>query len=64
VIAWRSVEGTSVPNRGRVELREAPGDRGTEIVVDLTYEVPAGPVGAVVAKLFGEEPLEQIKDDL
>jgi uncharacterized membrane protein len=34
------------------------------VVVDLRYEPPAGQLGAVVAKLFGEEPGLQINGDL
>jgi uncharacterized membrane protein len=47
-----------------VRFAAAPGRRGTEIVVDLRYEPPAGRVGAMVAKLFGEEPSQQIDGDL
>jgi uncharacterized membrane protein len=64
-IAWRSVEGsTRVPNRGVVRFSEAPGDRGTEVQVELKYEPPAGAIGAAFAKLFGEEPSQQIAGDL
>jgi uncharacterized membrane protein len=64
-IAWRSVEGTTnVPNRGVVRFAPAPGDRGTEVEVELKYEPPVGALGAAVAKLFGEEPSQQIASDL
>ncbi len=64
-IAWRSVESsTSVPNRGVVRFKVAPGDRGTELQVELKYEPPGGVVGAAFAKLFGEEPGQQIDGDL
>ena len=63
-IAWRSIEGGDVETSGSVELRAAPGDRGTEVHVALSYTVPGGPLGAIVAKLFGEEPGQQIEDDL
>jgi uncharacterized membrane protein len=63
-LAWRSLEGTSVPNRGTVCFKTAPGSRGTEVVVELKYEPPAGALGAAVAKLFGEEPGQQISGDL
>lgn len=63
-LAWRSVEGASVPNRGTVCFKKAPGERGTELVVELKYEPPAGALGAAVAKLFGEEPGQQIAGDL
>jgi len=64
-VAWSSIEGsTSVPNRGVVRFNRAPGERGTEVQVELKYEPPAGAVGAAVAKLFGEEPGQQIDGDL
>lgn len=63
-IAWRSVENAQVPNVGAVHFHEASGDRGTEVRVRIEYNPPAGKVGATVAKLFGEEPGQQVSDDL
>lgn len=64
LIAWRSMEGTTVPNSGTVEFVPAPGDRGTEVRVELNYNPPGGIVGATIAKLFGEEPSIQVDGDL
>lgn len=64
LITWRSVAGADVNNRGSVLFRPAPGGRGTEVVVELTYEPPAGAVGLAAAKLLGEEPAQQIAGDL
>ena len=64
LIAWRSIEGSDIVHEGSVRFDEAPGDRGTEVYVDLLYEAPAGRAGAALAKLFGEEPTQQIRDDL
>jgi len=47
-----------------VTFREAPGDRGTEIIVDLEGSVRGGVLGEVVQKLAGSEPLAKVKDDL
>jgi len=63
-IAWRSLEGADVANSGSVRFSPAPGGRGTEVTVELEYEPPGGAVGAAVAKLFGEEPDQQLRDDL
>jgi len=63
-IAWRSVAGSEVDNTGSVRFVPAPGDQGTELHVDMRYSPPAGAVGATIAKLFGEEPQVQLKDDL
>ena len=65
LIAWRSVEHADVPNEGAV--RFSPTGRNgehTQVLVSLTYHPPGGPLGAAVAKLFGEEPAQQISDDL
>lgn len=63
-IAWRSVEGSSVDNSGVVRFQPAPRDQGTEVHVELEYSPPGGALGALVAKLFGEEPNQQVSDDL
>jgi uncharacterized membrane protein len=63
-IAWRSIEGSDVENSGSVRFRPAPGARGTEIRVQLQYDPPAGVIGRTLAKLFGEEPDQQIHEDL
>jgi uncharacterized membrane protein len=64
VIAWRSVGGSQVENSGRVRFKDAPGDRGTEVHVELEYAPPFGSLGATVAQLLGEEPARQASDDL
>jgi uncharacterized membrane protein len=64
LISWRSLPDASVPNSGTVRFTEAPGDRGTEVHVELQYEPPGGKLGALIAKLFGEEPQQQVKGDL
>ena len=65
LIAWRSI-GTDddVRNSGIVRFVPAPGDRGTEIHVAIDYDPPAGKAGALIAKLFGEDPGEQTADDI
>jgi len=64
MIAWKSVGDPDVPNAGSVWFKPVPGDRGTEVRINLEYNPPAGVIGATVAKLFGEEPGQQINDDL
>ena len=63
-IAWRALPDADVPNSGSVEFRRAPGDRGTEVHVEIHYDPPGGKLGALVARVFGEEPGEQVADDL
>jgi uncharacterized membrane protein len=62
-IGWKSAEIAEVPNSGVVEFRPTK-NRGTEVRVTLTYQPPAGKLGALVAKLFGEEPQQQVDEDL
>jgi uncharacterized membrane protein len=64
LLAWHSTEDADIVNAGTVRFERAPGDRGTLIHVDFHYTPPGGKPGAMVAKLFGEEPEMQIDDDL
>lgn len=64
LIAWRSTEGSAIENSGSVRFETAPGGRGTFVRVALRYSPPGGPLAATIAKLFGEEPRLQLKDDL
>jgi uncharacterized membrane protein len=63
-ISWKSLPGSRVDNAGTVHFAAAPGDRGTEVKVVLHYDVPGGRAGRLVAKLLGEEPEQQVRDDL
>ena len=64
LIGWESQEGADVKNHGRVEFRDAPADRGTEIHAAIHYDPPAGALGKLVAGLFGKDPGEQAHADL
>jgi uncharacterized membrane protein len=64
LIAWASEESAQVDNSGFVRFSPAPGDRGTEVKVVMEYNAPGGMVTAAIAKLFGEEPEQQIGDEL
>lgn len=63
-IAWESEDDASVANSGRVTFRDAPGGRGTEVELTITYDPPGGAVGALVAKMFQREPNIQARRDL
>jgi uncharacterized membrane protein len=63
-ISWRSLDRADVPNSGTVEFSPAPGGRGTELRVRLQYDPPGGKAAKWFAKLFGEEPAQQLYDDL
>ena len=64
VITWRSLENSDVDNAGAVRFEQAPGGRGTIVRVNFEYNPIAGVLGAAVARLFGEEPNQQLDDDL
>jgi uncharacterized membrane protein len=64
LIGWRSLPGADVVSVGSVRFSPAAGGRGTVITVELEYSPPGGGAGAAVAKLFGEEPSQQVDDDL
>ena len=64
LLAWRSLPGSEVGNAGSVHFRPIAEGRSTEVRVVLSYDPPAGRVGAAVARLFGEEPSQQVADDL
>jgi len=64
LLAWHSVEGAEIENAGTVRFERAPGGRGTVVRVEMQYSPPGGKAGAVAAKLFGEDPAQQVDDDL
>ena len=64
LIAWTSVADADIDNSGFVRFKPAPGDRGTEVKVVLEYSLPGGALAAAAAKLFGEEPEQQVGDAL
>lgn len=64
VIGWRSLPDSDVVSAGSVNFEPAHGDRATQLTVRLQYAPPAGRAGAVVAKLFGKEPSQTIREDL
>jgi len=64
LIAWASVEGADIENSGFVRFTPAPPGRGTEVKVVMEYSIPGGKLTATIAKLFGEEPEQQIGDEL
>jgi uncharacterized membrane protein len=63
-ISWRSLPGADVQNSGSVEFCPAPGDRGTEMRVRISYRVPGGRIGEALARFAGEHPGQQLDDDL
>jgi uncharacterized membrane protein len=64
LLAWRSLPGAWANNAGSVRFEHATAGRGTKVTVSLKYELPAGQVGAMVAKLFGSDPEQTVDAEL
>ena len=62
LIAWQSLEHSTVATAGSVNFEET--DHGTRVMVKLQYDPPAGKLGAMVAKLLGDDPAASIREDL
>jgi uncharacterized membrane protein len=62
VIGWQSLSGSTVSTAGSVNFDEE--GFGTRVTVRLQYNPPGGKLGAAVARLLGEEPSIQIREDL
>ena len=64
VIAWRSLPDSDVVTAGAVNFKPVREGRATELSVHLQYEPPAGRAGAYLARMFGREPSQTIREDL
>ncbi len=64
IIAWCSLDGAEVPNRGEVTFQPALQGSGTEMRVTLTYEPPAGALGDAVARVAGDDPATQLDESV
>jgi uncharacterized membrane protein len=63
LLSWKSVGDSDVISAGSVRFNAA-GEHATEVRVKLQYDPPAGTLGATVAWLLGEDPQQQIAQDL
>lgn len=63
MISWRSLPGGMIDTAGSVHFEPA-GIDGTDVSVVLKYDLPGGALAAAFARLFGEAPEQQIRDDL
>ena len=71
LIAWRSRPGGLVHHAGAVRFRPAPGNRGTEVRLEVEFEAPGAPLGRALARVLGnateylaEEDLRRLKQIL
>jgi len=63
-IEWQSVEPAEVPNRGTVQFVDAAVGGGTEVIVTLEAQPPAGKVGDLVARAMGKSPQQEVTQAL
>jgi uncharacterized membrane protein len=63
---WRASDHGSIlsENQEAVTFKRAPGDRGTEIHVDLARTAPGGALGETLQKLLGAAPRAKVMDEL
>lgn len=62
LLAWISEPDASVQHTGRVHFERS--GTGTRVTVQMSYNPPAGVVGAAVASLFNGSPKQQMDQDL
>ena len=63
LIAWRTVEGSSVAHAGTIQLRHTRAGT-TRLEVTLRYVPVAGVAGQAIAALLRRDPMRQLEDDL
>lgn len=61
-VAWRTVRG-DVEMEGEVTFEEVE-EAKTRLHVSIGYQPPAGHLGSLVAKLFGNDPSQEIDEEL
>jgi uncharacterized membrane protein len=64
LISWESLPGAEVQNAGSVRFESVDHGTATRVKVTLQYQPPAGIVGAALAKVLGEAPEQQLREDL
>lgn len=64
LIAWRSEPGSLVHHAGAVRFRPAPGDRGTEVRLEVEFEWPEAPLGRALAHVLGTAAAYVAEEDL
>ncbi|HTL34614.1 MAG TPA: SRPBCC family protein [Kofleriaceae bacterium] len=60
-ISWRTLPGATVPHRGTVDFVDAPGGRGTEVIVEMQV---AAPLGKTIASQEAGGDLRRLKQIL
>ena len=64
LIAWKTLPGADIAHAGTVRFDPATGGRGTVVTLEINYEPPGGPIGKAFAKLTGNDPSKNVREDL
>jgi uncharacterized membrane protein len=64
LLAWRSIGSPDLDIAGSVRFSPAPGGRGTEMKVILTFAPPGGRIGAAAAALIGHGGDRHVREAL
>ena len=64
LIAWESLPGSDLPNRGWVQFLPVNDGARTEVRHFLEFDPPGGVIGDAIARVFHEVPQELVKADL
>jgi uncharacterized membrane protein len=64
LIAWRTLDGSKVACAGSVRFESGSPGRGTTVRVKFQYDLPAGRLGAAVARAFGDAPEQVVREGL
>lgn len=64
VLMWKSTSDALVDNSGEVRFNDAPGNRGTEVQVAISYLPPGGDIGKGLAGMLNNTFGQIIKEDI
>ncbi len=63
-ISWRSVEGSTIPQRGEIRFVPGSADRGTLVELEMRYELPGGAIGQAASGFIKALTREAAREDL
>ncbi|WP_306052421.1 SRPBCC family protein [Natronococcus wangiae] len=56
LLRWESLDGAVVPHEVTIRFEPAPGDRGTEVSLEIRYDPPGGSLGDAAMERLGVVP--------
>ncbi len=62
--AWRALPGSAITHAGAIYFRPAPGNRGTEVRLEMDYQLPGNGLGRSLAMVFGAAPEQEVAEAL